>query len=219
MKIKYNKDYYENGVAKGISGYENYRWIPELTYPMAYSICKFLKIKKSDKVLDYGCAHGFLVKALNDFNIDTYGVDISRYALSMADPAIKKKIKLFNGNNFKNLLKKFGIKPRFNHVISKDVFEHIEPKVLKKIIREMSKITKKLFVVVPLGENEKYRIASYAGDKTHIIAKDEIWWKRLFIENNFRIKSFSFRVEGIKDNWYQTHARGNGFFKLESKKK
>ena len=92
MKIKYDEDYYENGLAKGISGYENYRWIPELTYPMAYSICKSLKIKKNDKVLEYGCAHGFLVKALNDFNIDTYGVDISSYALSKVDPGIKKKL-------------------------------------------------------------------------------------------------------------------------------
>ena len=91
MKIKYDKDYYENGVAKGISGYENYRWIPELTYPMAFSICKSLKIKKNDKILEYGCAHGFLVKALNDFKIDTYGVDVSRYALSKVDPEIKKK--------------------------------------------------------------------------------------------------------------------------------
>lgn len=59
MKIKYDKDYYENGVAKGISGYENYRWIPELTYPMAYSICKSLKIKKSDKVLEYAVHMAF----------------------------------------------------------------------------------------------------------------------------------------------------------------
>ena len=62
MKIKYDKDYYENGVAKGISGYENYRWIPELTYPMAYSVCKSLKIKKNDKVLEYGCAFQMIVR-------------------------------------------------------------------------------------------------------------------------------------------------------------
>ena len=52
MKVKYNKDYYENGLAKGISGYENYRWIPELTYPMAYSICKSLKIRTKNKTTD-----------------------------------------------------------------------------------------------------------------------------------------------------------------------
>jgi SAM-dependent methyltransferase len=218
MKIKYDKDYYENGVAKGISGYENYRWIPELTYPMAYAICKALKIKKSDKILEYGCAHGFLVKALNDFQIDTYGVDISTYALSKVPFEIKKKTKLLKNNNIKKSLKKMNIQFKFNHIISKDVFEHIKPILLKKILREMSKITNELFVVVPLGDNGKYRIKSYEGDKTHIIAEDENWWKKLFVENKFNIKSFSYRVEGIKDKWYSVHPKGNGFFKLASRK-
>jgi cyclopropane fatty-acyl-phospholipid synthase-like methyltransferase len=216
MKIKYDKDYYENGLAKGLSCYENYRWIPELTYPMAHAICNSLKIKSNDKVLEYGCAHGFLVKALNDFKIDAYGVDISSYALSKVDVEIKKKISLLKGNNIKNSLKKMKIKFKFDHIISKDVFEHIEPKDLKKILREMSTLTRELFVVVPLGDIGKYRIASYAEDKTHIIAESENWWKKLFIENKFKIKSFSYNIEGIKDKWYNVNTKGNGFFKLVS---
>ena len=216
MKIKYNKDYYENGLAKGLSCYENYRWIPELTYPMAHAICSSLKIKKNDKVLEYGCAHGFLVKALNDFKIDAYGVDISSYALSKVDIGIKKKTSLLKDNNIKNSLKKMKIKFKFDHIISKDVFEHIEPKDLKKILREMSTLTRELFVVVPLGDIGKYRIASYAEDKTHIIAESENWWKKLFIENKFKIKSFSYNIEGIKDKWYNVNTKGNGFFKLVS---
>jgi cyclopropane fatty-acyl-phospholipid synthase-like methyltransferase len=214
MKIKYNKDYYENGLAKGLSCYENYRWIPELTYPMAHTICSFLKIKKNDKVLEYGCAHGFLVKALNDFKIETYGVDISSYALSKVDTGIKKKTSLLKNNNIKNSLKKMKVKFKFDYIISKDVFEHIEPKDLKKILREMSTLTKELFVVVPLGDNGKYRIASYAEDKTHIIAENENWWKKFFVENKFKVKLFSYNIEGIKDKWYNINPRGNGFFKL-----
>ena len=218
MKIKYNKDYYENGLAKGLSCYENYRWIPELTYPMAHAICSSLKIKKNDKVLEYGCAHGFLVKALNDFKIDAYGVDISSYALSKVDIGIKKKTSLLKDNNIKNSLKKMKVKFKFDHIISKDVFEHIEPKDLKKILREMSTLTKELFVVVPLGDNGKYRIASYAEDKTHIIAENENWWRKLFVENKFKVKLFSYNVEGIKDKWYDIDTTGNGFFKLVSTK-
>ena len=66
----------------------------------------------------------------------------------------------------------------------------------------MSKITKNLFVVVPLGDKGKYRIKSYEGDKTHVIAENETWWKKLFVENQFRVKSFSYKIEGIKDKWY-----------------
>ena len=178
---------------------------------------KSVESKKKDKVLEYGCAHGFLVKALNDFKIDTYGVDISKYALSKVDSEIKKKTSLLKNNNIKNSLKKMNIKSKFDYIISKDVFEHIEEKDLKKILREMSKITKKLFVVVPLGDGGKYRIESYHGDKTHIIAENENWWKKLFSENKFKLKSFSYNIEGIKDKWYTVNKKGNGFFKLISR--
>ena len=82
----------------------------------------------------------------------------------------------------------------------------------------MSTLTKELFVVVPLGDNGKYRIASYAEDKTHIIAENENWWRKLFVENKFKVKLFSYNVEGIKDKWYDIDTTGNGFFKLVSTK-
>ena len=59
MKIKYDKDYFENGLAKGLSCYENYRWIPELTYPMAFSLCDYLKLKKNHIILEYLCTRFF----------------------------------------------------------------------------------------------------------------------------------------------------------------
>ena len=78
--------------------------------------------------------------------------------------------------------------------------------------------TKELLVVVPLGDKGKYRIKNYADDKTHIIAENEKWWKKLFNENEFKIKSFSYNIDGIKDKWYNINKKGNGFFKLISKK-
>ena len=59
----YNEDYYENGLALGCSGYSNYRWIPELTIPMAYHIINGLNISENSRILDYGCAKGYLVSA------------------------------------------------------------------------------------------------------------------------------------------------------------
>ena len=52
MKIKFDKNYYEDGISKGLSCYENYRWIPELTYPMAHKFYNFLKLGKKSNVLE-----------------------------------------------------------------------------------------------------------------------------------------------------------------------
>ena len=218
MKIKFDKDYFTDGITKGISCYENYRWIPELTYPMAHAFYNFLKLRKNSNVLEYGCANGFLVKCLKDFGVNSFGVDISSYAIENSLPDISDRLSIIKNNNLKISLNKIKFKKKFfDWTISKDVFEHINQKDLKIIIKHISNVSKKLFVIVPLGDNSKYRIKQYHMDKTHIIIKDEIWWKNLFNENGFELEKILYRVDGIKDKWYKYHKRGNGFFVLNSK--
>ena len=103
MKIKFDKDYYTDGIAKGLSCYENYRWIPELTYPMAHAFFNFLRLKKKSNVLEFGCAHGFLIKCLIDFGVNAYGVDISDYAIKNCHVDINKRLALIKNNNLSNL--------------------------------------------------------------------------------------------------------------------
>ena len=42
------------------------------------------------RVLDAGCAKGFLVEALRDRGIEAFGVDISEYAISEVRPDIRE---------------------------------------------------------------------------------------------------------------------------------
>tara|TARA_B110000008_G_scaffold278891_1_gene324014 strand:- start:1765 stop:2430 length:666 start_codon:yes stop_codon:yes gene_type:complete len=220
MKIKFNEDYYKDGISKGVSCYENYRWIPELTYPMAHAFCNFLQIRKNSNILEFGCAHGFLVKCLKDFGVNAYGVDISSYAINNCPTDISNSLAVINGNNINNAIKKTNFKKKkFDWVISKDVFEHITPTDLNILLKKISKITKQLFVIVPLGDNNKYRIKQYHLDKTHIVIKNEKWWINLFAKNGFEIEDVSYKVDGIKDKWYKYNKLGNGFFKLVSKYK
>ena len=217
MKNIFDKDYFTDGIAKGISCYENYRWIPELTYPMANSFYTFLNLKRNSNVLEYGCANGFLVKCLKDFGVNAYGIDISNYAISNCPVDISRNVSVITNNNVDRAIKKTTFKKKkFDWVISKDVMEHIKPSDLNVIIKQISKITKKMFVIVPLGDNNRYRIKQYHLDKTHIVIKNERWWINLFKKNNFEIDDVSYKVDGIKDKWYKYNKYGNGFFKLTS---
>ena len=53
----FTKDYYEDGVIKHISGYENYSWQPTRSIPEALDIQNYFDF---DTCVDYGCAKDFL---------------------------------------------------------------------------------------------------------------------------------------------------------------
>ena len=58
---KFNKDYYEDGVRKKLSGYQEYKWMPTRSIPEAVDIINTFDF---NTCLDFGCAKGFLVHAL-----------------------------------------------------------------------------------------------------------------------------------------------------------
>lgn len=202
---KYDEDYYEKGVQLGISGYTNYRWMPELTIPMCEMMANYLCIPKNQKILDFGCAKGYLVKAFIELGYDCDGVDISEYAISQAPQEIRDRLFLYNPENLDNKY--------YDTVIAKDVFEHIEPKDLSKILWELSDVTDRIFCVVPLGDGEKYIVPEYENDITHVIRQPKEWWVEHFKKSGWNTSFFSYLLNGIKDNWSH-YTKGNGFFVL-----
>src|ERR1019366_3070489 len=73
--IAYDADYYLRGKQTGVSLYEDYRWMPELTVPMVGAIRDHLFIEQGETVLDFGCARGYIVKAFREvFEIEAYGI-------------------------------------------------------------------------------------------------------------------------------------------------
>tara|TARA_R100000750_G_scaffold62354_1_gene55854 strand:+ start:1557 stop:2195 length:639 start_codon:yes stop_codon:yes gene_type:complete len=209
MTEKYDKDYFENGLVMGISCYLNYRWLPELTIKMAHNIIKYLNIDNKETVLDYGCAKGYLVKALRILDIETYGTDISSYAIKNVDPEVRDFCHLMRDT----IPIKFP--EYFDWTITKDVLEHLTEKELNIFLLCSSHITKKCFHIIPLGNTTGFIIPDYNFDKTHVLAKPIEWWKKKFEKYGWEVLSFEYSVRGIKDNWTQKYPKGNGFFTLK----
>ena len=209
----YDEDYFEKGITTGKSCYMNYRWTPELTIKMAFHLINHLKLKETDKVLDYGCAKGFLVKALRILDIPAFGCDISSYAIDNADSEVRHYCKLI-----KKDIKPVPFDFEFDWLITKDVLEHLKEKAVDKLLKHSFRKANKAFHVVPLGDkNNNMIIPDYAKDPTHILAKNVSWWKDKFESFGWTTTAFSYSVRGIKDNWTTVHKHGNGFFVLEKK--
>ncbi len=200
---QYDKDYYERGIETGKSIYQNYRWIPERTIPIAMVIIDHLGIKRGQTVLDYGCAKGYLVKALRMLGRDAYGVDISEYAIKNVDAEVREYCVLKND---------FKMSKTADFCISKDVFEHIPEDELPEVLAWID--AHELFAVITLGDENGYFCVEGNMDKTHVTCKDADWWRAVFIKNGWKIKHFLYRVDGIKDAYNEVSPTAHGFFTL-----
>lgn len=210
MKNLYDINYFENGIESGISCYVNYRWMPDQTISMCNSMIQYAEIKKNDSVLDYGCAKGFTVRALNELGYRCRGVDVSRYAIDNADPTIIDKVELIDDENSNVWFKE----NKFDVIVCKDVLEHVSYENIDKLLTDFRNSSKKLFVIVPLAKDGCYIAPEYEQDVTHIIREDNSWWTKKLLKANFRIIKNSFIVKGIKDNWSH-YPQANGFFLCE----
>jgi len=198
----YDEDYYERGLETGKSIYQNYRWMPEWTIPIAMVMIDCLGIKRGQTVLDYGCAKGYLVKALRLLGRDAHGVDISEYAIKNVDAEVRKYCVLKNDFKMKTA----------DFCISKDVFEHISEAELPEVLAWID--AHELFAVIALGDENGYFAPAANLDKTHITCKDGDWWCAMFIENGWKIKHFAYRIAGIKDSYNEISPTAHGFFTL-----
>ena len=87
---EYGETYFDGPREYGYSGYRyDGRW-----RPVAQDIVDHFGLKPGDKVLDVGCAKGFLVKDLLELGIDAYGIDVSHYALMNCEPEVVGRLQI-----------------------------------------------------------------------------------------------------------------------------
>jgi len=207
----FDEDYFQYGVQTGKSLYENYRWIPELTIPMAMSIIDYMHIDRHASVLDYGSCYGMLVKAMKILYREAYGCDISQHVVVNADTEVKNCIRLISS---------YGVIPfayNFDFGIAKDVCEHETLTELNITLQQLAKRCRMVLIVVPLGDGKKYIIPQMEMDTTHVIRESLDWWVET-VSQYFVVESATYTVEGIKENWTTVYPQGNGFLKLLSKR-
>ena len=203
---KYNYDYFERGTECGISGYDNYRWLPDLTVGMCSSIIKKLKVEKKETILDFGCAKGFSVKALRMLGYKAYGCDVSEYAVSKAPSDISGFLTIQTDTS-----EILGTFERYDWIFSKDVLEHISYDEIDKIIQQFKAQTDNIFIAVPLGDGEKYIVPDYENDVTHVIRENKDWWMQKFVDAGFENLEFCYEFPNVKENWWTKYPLGNLF--------
>lgn len=168
----YNRDYFEHGVELGLSNYDGFRWIPARSFADAELYASTAKISHGDKVLDFGCAKGFIVRALRERGYQAFGCDWSAYAIANCDRSVK---------DFCSLVRPSASLPvglQFDLAIAAHVLEHHSAGTVGSIVERILAVAQQLLVLVPLGNGQRYLASRHEADRTHVIRQPLPWWVR-----------------------------------------
>lgn len=94
---QFGEAYFDGPREYGYGGYRyDGRWVP-----VARDIVAHFDLKPGDRVLDVGCAKGFLVKDLMAVcpGLEAFGIDVSRYALDHCEPEVIGRLHLGSADN------------------------------------------------------------------------------------------------------------------------
>ena len=96
MAKEYGELYFDGPRDYGYGGYRyDGRWLP-----VARDMVAHFNLKPGDRVLDIGCAKGFLVKDLMQVcpGLEVFGMDISTYALTHCEPEVVGRLHRGSGD-------------------------------------------------------------------------------------------------------------------------
>jgi SAM-dependent methyltransferase len=129
---EYGELYFDGPRTYGYGGYRyDGRWIP-----VAEDIVGHFGLKPGDRILDVGCAKGFLVKDLLKAcpGLEAFGLDISEYALIKCEPEVVGRLHLGNATRLP------FPDNSFQAVISLNTVHNLERPELITALREIERL-------------------------------------------------------------------------------
>ncbi len=181
----YDRDYFEGKTRQ--SPPHTRGWI----YPLAERTARFLCRRcKPARILDIGCAKGYLVEAFQAQGVHTvWGVDISLYAVSANDGDAQRRLMVADVQAGLPLRSAFC-----DLVTALDLFEHLaDPKPVLKEIRRVLIDTGRAYLKIchPRHPNAHR-------DPSHVNVQSLAYWKQAFRQEGFvwrRVYESEFAVE------------------------
>ena len=183
---KFDKEFFD-GERK--FGYGGFSYNPMYWLEVVKDFCDYYHLNKGSKILDVGCAKGFMLYDFHklNLNLDLYGIDISKYAIDNCVPEIKDKLQVANAtklpfeDNF------------FDLVISINTIHNLDKVECATALKEISRVSKKnAFLTVDAYRNNEEKQRMYAWNLTAktIMSVDD--WIKFFEKNQYKGDYFWF---------------------------
>jgi ubiquinone/menaquinone biosynthesis C-methylase UbiE len=177
---RYDEMYFDGPREYGYGGYRyDGRWIP-----VARDIVAHFRLKSGMRVLDVGCAKGFLVKDLMQVcpGLEAFGLDISEYALRRCPPEATGRL---CGGNCMNLPFPDA---SFDAVLSINTVHNLDRPDVVRSLREIMRVTRegKAFVQVDSYHTPEQRALFLDWVLTAQFHDYPQGWLQIFAEAGYR---------------------------------
>lgn len=176
---KFDKEFFDGDRKHGYGGF-NYN--PKFWTDVIPTFCNYYKLKDGARILDVGCAKGFMLYDFLKFNhtFEIRGIDISTYAIMHAKEEVKDYLDIGCASNLPYEDNSFDL------VISINTVHNLEEKNCAISLKEIQRVTKKnSFITVDAynNEEEKERMFNWNLTGKTIFSTDD--WKKFFEKNQF----------------------------------
>jgi SAM-dependent methyltransferase len=118
--------------------------------------------------LDAGCAMGFLVEALASRGVDSWGIDLSEYAISQVDESVRDRCRVGSLTE--------PLDRRYDLITCIEVIEHVPPAETETVIANLCQATDQLLLSTTPQD---------FGEPTHLNVQPPEYWSAALARNGF----------------------------------
>ncbi|HEY9081035.1 class I SAM-dependent methyltransferase [Magnetovibrio sp.] len=176
--LRFGREYFDGTREQGYGGYTyDGRW-----QPIAKEIISHYNLKPGDRVLDIGCAKGYLVKDLTEAcpGLEVIGMDISQYALDHAPEETKAQLMLGTADElpFED--------DSFDAVLCINVLHNLERDRCIKAIQEIERVAPgRSYIQVDAYRNDSERDLFLDWVLTAVTFGNLDFWREMFAEAGY----------------------------------
>lgn len=174
--MAYGKDYWDDTISPfGYKGYVN----DGRNSSIADKLISTLNIKPSSRILEVGCARGFLLLEFYNRGHTICGVDVSQYAIETSSPEIRQYLHCSN-------ILEWNTDTKFDLILCKDMLPHVHTTDLPAVLSKLSSYGNEHCVIaldIKVAESEQVAIKSRLFDPTQMSLLSSDCWLGLIKAN------------------------------------
>ncbi len=138
----------------------------------AAALMRHYGLGRGSRVLEIGCAKGYVLVEFALRGAEVSGIDASAYAASQAHPAVRDRIYVGDAAALP-----FD-DASFDLVLAKEVLPHVPAGRLNAALAECARVSRgAIFLVVQCAETPEEAAAIMDWDPTHQVVRPAAWWR------------------------------------------